>query len=107
MKILVDNQIRVKNPNSALKEWCGKNLVVDNPDYIKKCRMNLWTGKTPKQLRLYEKDGFDLILPYGCIDTVVGFMDKRDAIDVVLPLPAGACSIPYCALKASATASCW
>ena len=87
MKVLVDNQIRIKKPNQDLKDWCGKNLVVENPEYVKMCRMNLWTGKTPKQLRLYEKDGEDLILPYGCLDTVIENMDRRDSIELTMPQP--------------------
>ena len=38
--------------------------------------MGLWIGDTPKNLTLYEKDGDDLILPYGTrgvfSDMVVG-----------------------------------
>ena len=87
MKVLVDNQLRIENPTLTLENWCYQELVLENPEYIKKIRMNLWAGKTPKYLYLYEKDGSDLILPYGCIDSVVSFMDGRDSINIVMPQP--------------------
>ncbi len=87
MKIIVNNQLHVSKPNAELEAWCKRNLIVDNPDYAKKLRMHKWLGNTPQKLVLYERDGDDLILPYGCLREIVEFMDKRDSIDVTMPQP--------------------
>lgn len=45
-------------------------LWVNNPDYIKKIRLKLWLGNTPKRYSLYEINEQDLIIPYGMRDTL-------------------------------------
>lgn len=87
LKITVSNQLRAENPSPELEAWCRKNLVVDNPEYGKKLRMHLWLGNTPKQLQLYERDGEALILPYGCLRSVIEQMGEQDSIEVVMPTP--------------------
>ena len=67
MEITVGRTVNISNPTPEIKAWCKKNLTIPNPDYIKKVRMSLWTGNTPKQLTLYEQKGNTLILPYGVI----------------------------------------
>ena len=88
MKITVNSQLRVKQPSSELEAWVKHNLIVDNPDYAKKMRMHLWLGNTPKRLQLYERDDDTLVLPYGCLRSIINFMDKRDSIEVNIPSPA-------------------
>lgn len=65
MEMYISNHIRIVNPSNDIQVWCEKELVIPNPEYSKKLRMGFWTGNTPVKLRLYEKDGDDLILPYG------------------------------------------
>lgn len=67
----VSNQLRIENPTADLLEWCKKNLVLANPDYTKKARMNLWLGNTPQKLYLMQWDGDTLVLPYGCFNDVL------------------------------------
>lgn len=67
MEITVGRTVNISNPTPEIKAWCKKNLTIPNPDYIKKVRMSLWTGNTPKQLTLYEQKANTLILPYGVI----------------------------------------
>jgi hypothetical protein len=50
-----------------LLEYCNDNLVLDNPDYMKKVKMGLWVGSTPKKIHLFSRDKEKLILPFGCI----------------------------------------
>lgn len=87
MRITVGNQLRVEQSSPALEEWCKKHLVVDNPDYAKKLRMHLWLGNTPKRLSLIERDGDTLVLPYGCLRSIIDFMGEADEIEVVMPTP--------------------
>lgn len=71
MRITVSNMIRVSDPTLEVRRWCRNELTLDNPDYEKKFRMGFWTGDTPRELCLYETDGNDLILPFGCIDDLL------------------------------------
>lgn len=73
MTVFIGSQLTVLSPTPALLGWCRENLVLDNPEYRKKQRMNLWLGKTPKQLTLYEVRGHHIVLPYGCLDDVLRF----------------------------------
>ena len=87
MKIRVDNQIRIDNPKPELVDWCKEHLIVANPEYAKKNRMGFWTGNTPKYLSLYSVYGGTYVLPYGCLNSVLEFTDKRDAVEVTMPEP--------------------
>lgn len=87
MRITVGSQLRVEKPHPELESWCRKNLVVDNPEYTKKVRMNLWLGNTPQKIHLMERDGDALVLPYGCLRAVLDFMNRQDAVAVVMPTP--------------------
>lgn len=87
MKTVISNVIRISDPTAEITNYCKNSLTLANPEYIKKQRMGLWTGRTPQVIRLYERDGRGLILPYGCVDdlrdmpgflepdTVFGFSD--------------------------------
>ena len=66
MEFIVSNKIKVINPSAAVKRYCENNLELDNPDFIKKKRMGKWLGNTPRKIQLYERNGNDLILPFGC-----------------------------------------
>lgn len=67
MKITVSNNIRIKGYDKSLIDYCDSNLVLDNPEYLTKKKLNKWIGKTPAKLCLYEKHGDELILPFGCL----------------------------------------
>jgi len=67
MKFIVGSQIRVEDASLELKDWCEEELVLDNPEYHKKKNMGLWTGNIPQKIYLYQEDGLDIVLPYGCI----------------------------------------
>ena len=67
MYFRVGNKVRAYDPTPELQEWCNNNLVLRNPDYDKNVRMGLWTGGTPEKFYLYERDGGELVLPFGCV----------------------------------------
>lgn len=71
MQVTVGNRLRITDPSPKLLAWCKSNLTIANPDYAKKVRMHLWLGNTPKTLALMERDGETLLLPYGCLNTVL------------------------------------
>ena len=70
MKIRIKNRLIISDPIPAVKAYCEKNLVLDNPDYYKLERMGKWTGNTPKKLYLYEVMGDELWLPFGCLQDI-------------------------------------
>lgn len=95
MLVSVGSQLRVAEPTSELLAWCKKELVISNPDYTKKARMHLWLGNTPKTLALFEQDGDMLVLPYGCLNTVLSFGECKVVNE--LPQPTGVdfrCTVP-------------
>lgn len=67
MKFYVGNKIFIEDPNQDAIKWCEENLVIDNPEFIKKERLGLWTGGTVRKINLYEKNGNTLITPFGCV----------------------------------------
>ena len=70
----VYNQLRISKYEyeyPLVEKWCKENLVLPNPDYAKKARMGFWLGNTPKTLSLYEINGDDLVLPYGCFNEIL------------------------------------
>lgn len=63
----VGKDIIAKKYSNALLAWCKDNLCLRNPEYDKKERMGLWCGNIPREIQLYEKNGDDLIIPFGCV----------------------------------------
>lgn len=78
MEIIVSNNIQIRNPTNEIKNWVKKELIVPNPEYSTKVRMGLWTGKTPKDLHLYEENENTLILPYGCLKAILPMAIEAD-----------------------------
>ena len=67
MRFEVGAKIYAREATPDLLEWCKDNLVLDNPEFHKKQRMGLWCGGVPERIYLYERDGTDLIIPFGCV----------------------------------------
>lgn len=65
MNTLIANRVYIEEPSDEILKWTKENLKFPNPEYEKKQRMGFWTGRTPKELRLYERNGNTLILPFG------------------------------------------
>lgn len=81
MQITVSNKLTVYDPSETLRKWAKDNLEIPNPDYAKKIRMGLWTGKTPPTLFLYERDGDTLVFPTGVLgDILMNFPSARNVI---------------------------
>ena len=59
------NRIYITDPSDEIMSWAAANLKFPNPEFEKKQRMGFWTGRTPRELRMYEWDGNTLILPFG------------------------------------------
>ena len=70
MRTYISNEIIIENPTQAVKDWCNKYLVYDNPEYMKKLRMGLWIGKTPKKFYNYKVSCNKYYLPFGVIKRI-------------------------------------
>lgn len=91
----VGNQLRIQEPTADLLDWCKKNMVLANPDYAKKVRMHLWLGNTPQKLYLMQWDGDTLVLPYGCLNTVLSMGECEVINDLPSPKEVDfGCSVP-------------
>lgn len=77
MKFIVGNDIKVEDPSRELIDWAKNNLVIDNPEYIKKQKMGKWTGKTPKKIFLYESNFGSLKLPFGCFRSLYALFPSK------------------------------
>lgn len=64
VKTTISNMIRVEDPDAAVREY-AKTLRLPNPEYEKKQRMGFWTGRTPKEIHLFERNGNAMIFPFG------------------------------------------
>ena len=84
MQIVIGSEIRIKEPSRPLQDWCKKNLVLPNPEYINRKRRGLWLGRTPEYLWLYRLDGSDLLLPTGTGRQLRQYLSKSDTVSVNL-----------------------
>lgn len=77
MRIIVSNDVKVYEPTLEMSKWVRENLIIDNPDYVKKVRLGKWTRNTPKKIYLYETGFETLRLPFGCLRKLYqSFPDK-------------------------------
>lgn len=65
MRVTISNEIRIQGPPKELVERVRQELTMPNPEYVKKQRMGIWTGKTDQQLYFYHVDGLSLVIPCG------------------------------------------
>lgn len=71
MEIEIGSRLKILDPSPEILKWCKDNLELSNPEYQKKARMHLWLGNTPKTLTLYEIYDNTLILPFGCLRSIM------------------------------------
>lgn len=81
MKVTISNEIYIQDPSPELTHWARENLIIPNPEYSKKQRMGLWTGKTEKQLYLFYVDGDTLALPCGTGKEIRQFITRDTVIE--------------------------
>jgi superfamily II DNA or RNA helicase len=86
--LIISNKITIKSTPELLK-YAKTHLVLINPEYEKKLRLNLWLGKTPKNIEYYETNGDNIILPFGCIDWLKanGYTSSDYTLDCNLETP--------------------
>lgn len=80
MKVTISNEIRIQGAPKGLIETVRKELSMPNPEYSKKQRMGLWTGKTDPQIFLYYVDGADIVIPCGAGHLVKPYLGTGDLV---------------------------
>lgn len=65
MKITISNEIRIQDAPPELVQTIRRELTLQNPEYQKKMRMGLWTGRTDRYIYLYHVDGHEIVIPCG------------------------------------------
>lgn len=65
MKVTISNEIRIQDAPQGLVDTIRKELTMPNPEYARRLRMGLWTGKTDPQICLYYVDGNSIVIPCG------------------------------------------
>lgn len=81
MNVEISNDIKIYDYTPDVMNWCKSNLILDNPEYIKKVQMGKWVGSTPRQLYLFEKKDDCLVLPFGCLNTIWQRFGKQCPFD--------------------------
>jgi superfamily II DNA or RNA helicase len=70
MNSTISNKIVVENYSLALLDYCERNLVLPNPDYVNAKYMGRWVGNIEEKISLYERIGNRLVLPFGEIKNI-------------------------------------
>lgn len=78
MKVIVDNAIEIRDVNKVVSDWARDNLIIPNPEFYKKERLGKWIGNTTRTIWLYEKNGTDIVLPFGTIQKVWNMHPNKD-----------------------------
>lgn len=65
MNFYLKNKVLIENFTPEVLSYCNDTLTFDNPDFLKKEVMGKFTGKTLRKIVLYERNGNNLLLPFG------------------------------------------
>lgn len=76
-KLIVKNDLTLIDPPQYIIDKLNNELIIDNPEYIKKEKRGLWLGNTPKKLTLFiKKDENTYILPFGYYEYIFDELKK-------------------------------
>lgn len=81
--MIVSNEIIIDKSEPCyprILAYAKENLVLDNPEYIKKQRMGFWVGNTPRKLALYQLIGNKIVLPFGTLYEIYPLLKEEDSI---------------------------
>lgn len=67
VRVIVANNIKILNPTNDMVAWAQEKLVLDNPDYLSRIKLNKWVGNISPYIRLYQVIGDNLVIPFGCL----------------------------------------
>lgn len=70
MKAIVGEEIVLEDFTPEAEKFFEDKLTFSNPEYYKKVGMGKWAGNTPEKIRLIQRRGNNLIVPYGMLPIV-------------------------------------
>ena len=54
-----------------IRMWLEDHYIIDNPEYIKRVKLNKWLGGVPKKIYLFERYSDYFCIGYGAMDEVL------------------------------------
>lgn len=78
MEAIVGEEIVIRDYTEDANQYFTDKLTFDNPEYFKKLNSGRWTGNTPQKISLIQRDGRNLIIPFGMLPDI---FNKRRAFD--------------------------
>lgn len=84
MKVTISNEIRIQDAPQELIQVIRRELSMPNPEYGRRLRMGLWTGRTEPQICLYYVDGSSIVIPCGAGELVGPYADKSTELKIDL-----------------------
>lgn len=80
MEVIVSNNIKITNADARVAKYFKEKLTFENPEYHKKKSMGRWLGDTPREITLFQRNGADIVIPFGMLPIVFANQDKWEAI---------------------------
>lgn len=76
MEAIVGEDIVIRDYTDEVNKFFTDKLTFDNPEYFKKVNSGRWTSNTPQKITLIQRDGRNLIIPFGMLPEL---FNKRSA----------------------------
>ena len=70
MIAVVGSEITIENYTPEVERFFRERLTFGNPEYAKKLNSGRWVGNTPREIRLYQRQGRNLIVPFGMLPEI-------------------------------------
>lgn len=80
MEAIVGEEIVIRGYTAEANSFFTSKLTFDNPEYAKKLNSGRWIGNTPKKLSLIQRDGDNLIIPFGMLPEIFSHKKAFDGI---------------------------
>ena len=72
MDVVVGENIVIRNCTEEMRSFFTRKLTFDNPEYFKKLNSGRWVGNTPQKVTLVQRNGDNLIIPFGMLPEIFG-----------------------------------
>lgn len=80
MRAIVSNAIRIENPTPECRARYVDMLTFDNPEFMKKSQMGLWTGNIPRKISLMRSGPDWIEIPFGMLYDVFAHRSEYQEI---------------------------
>lgn len=80
MIVEAGENIRIRDYTEQMSAELERLLTFDNPEYYKRLNMGKWVGKTPQKITLIQRDGTDLIVPFGMLPWIFRHRNEFEAV---------------------------